>query len=237
MKVVVLTTETMHHAYFVREIAARFDIARVFIERTGIAAPFETAHAFEHAREQYEQAYWFDGEAAKIAQFADVTESKTINDASVVSDIRSINPDAIIVFGTRPLGPAIIDIAPDRIFNLHGADPQKYRGLDSHLWAIYHRDFDALETTLHVLNAKLDDGAIVGTKSLKIHKGMPLHALRQANTEVCVALVTEALNELQTHGRIASSAQVGKGRYYSFMPAVLKDICVRRFENHTEKLR
>lgn len=236
MKVVVLTTETTHHACFVRDIAAHFDIARVFIERTSIAAPFETGHSFEQAREQYEQAFWFGGEVAKIAQFAAVTESETINDASVVSDIRALNPDAIIVFGTRPLDQAIIDIAPDRIFNLHGADPQKYRGLDSHLWAIYHRDFDALETSLHVLNAELDDGAIVGTKALAIHKDMPLHALRQANTEVCVTLVTDALNALGTQGRIASTAQAGKGRYYSFMPAVLKDICVRRFENYTKKL-
>ena len=26
---------------------------------------------------------------------------------------------------------------------------QKYRGLDSHYWSIYHKDFESLVTTLH----------------------------------------------------------------------------------------
>ena len=135
-----------------------------------------------------------------------------------------ISPDIIIVFGTSRLRKGVIDVLPNAIYNLHGGDPQHYRGLDSHLWAIYHRDFDGLETTLHQLNGELDDGAIVAKRSLQITKGMKLHELRSANTEACVELVTDALHFYSKTGRIDSCTQKKKGRYYSFMPAVLKEV-------------
>ena len=42
--------------------------------------------------------------------------------------------------------------------NLHGGDPEKYRGLDSHLWSIYHEDWASLVSTLHVVSKDLDAG-------------------------------------------------------------------------------
>ena len=45
-------------------------------------------------------------------------------------------------------------------FNFHGANPEKYRGLDSQLWALWHRDYGELKTCLHQLNETLDDGDI-----------------------------------------------------------------------------
>ena len=82
----------------------------------------------------------------------------------------------------------MINVVPEKIFNLHGGDPQRYRGLDTHLWAIYHKDFGGLVTTLHIL-PKLDDGDIVSMGTLPVSKDMPLYALRKVNTEVCVNLV------------------------------------------------
>ena len=48
--------------------------------------------------------------------------------------------------------------APDQGHRAAAPDPN-----DSHLWAIYHRDFPALVTTVHHLTPAFDDGAIVPT--------------------------------------------------------------------------
>ena len=37
---------------------------------------------------------------------------------------------------------------------------EKYRGLDSHLGALWHRDYSELKTCLHQLSDTLDDGDI-----------------------------------------------------------------------------
>ena len=48
----------------------------------------------------------------------------------------------------------------NKIFNLHGGNPEEFRGLDSHYWSIYHNNFN-LYSCLHKLSYKLDDGDII----------------------------------------------------------------------------
>ena len=74
---------------------------------------------------------------------------------------------------------------------------------------------------------------IVGMKKLEIPIACPIFALRQINTEVCIDLVLEALENYEQLGSISSQNQSSKGRYYSFMPAVLKDIIIKKFHRFT----
>ena len=112
------------------------------------------------------------------------------------------------------------------MFNLHGGDPRTYRGSDTHLWAIWHREFGELKTCLHKLTDALDGGSIVRVRPIPIKRGMELYQLRAVNTEVCISLVKDAIEELGKMGRIQTERQHAAGRTYSFMPSVLKDICV-----------
>ena len=72
-------------------------------------------------------------------------------------------------------------------------DPRQYRGLDTHLWAIYHGDFGGLVTCLHHVDLQLDTGDIVDCRPVPIARDMELHELRAANTRVCVELIRSAL--------------------------------------------
>ncbi len=145
-------------------------------------------------------------------------------------------PDALVVFGTGRLGEAVIGLSPDAAVNLHGGDPEDYRGLDTHLWAIYHGDFPSLVTTLHRLAPTLDSGEIIQSLPLPLERGMALHELRRVNTEICLRLTLAALDDFKRRGRFVGRQQRRIGRYYSFMPAVLKPLCVERFARHTERL-
>lgn len=236
IRVLVLTTPTLHHAYFVRELGMRVPDLRVFVETRVLNAPFPTAHPMEEARDAHEREVWFAGRDAKIADFAQTASFASMNDDDAVAAIKDAHPELIIVFGTGNLSQRVIGCLPDGILNLHGGDPEQYRGLDSHLWAIYHGDFQGLVTTLHRLTDDLDAGDIVGARPVKVVKSMPLHQLRCANTEVCLRLACDALDDYQAAGGIAARTQRSRGRYYSFMPAVLKDICIARFAKYTETL-
>ena len=236
MNISILTTQTPHHTYFVKCLAARFNIGRVFVETRFASARFKTAHPFEKARDAYEQDAWFSGSNLSIADLAETEIFENMNEAAAIAALRGIKPDIIFVFGTGKLHNEVISVVPEQIFNLHGGDPQRYRGLDTQLWAIYHKDFDGLVTTLHRLNARLDDGDIVSMERLPLYRDMPLHALRKVNTEVCVNLVERALETLQSNNRVNTRPQAKPGRYYSFMPSVLKDICVSNFESHSQGL-
>jgi methionyl-tRNA formyltransferase len=225
MRIVVLTTETTHHAHFVSAIKPGL----VLCETAHARAPYPTMHPFESERYKYERKSWFGGADKKLADFAPVETFENINDAAW--RLGEFRPDVAICFGTRLLKPPIISACKD-FLNLHGGDPQAYRGLDTHLWAIWHRDFQKLETCLHAINESIDDGGIVSMLPVPIRRGMKLHEFRRANTELCVDLVKNILAK----GEIRPNAQRTKGRYYGAMPSELKAQCVTRFEKWTTQL-
>ena len=176
MKLAVLTTDTSHHAYFVREMNGVCKDIRVFQQSTSSQAPFATAHPFEEDRERHEAERWFRGESISIANYAQCLSFDRLNDRRAIDEIAAYGPNLTIVFGTGKLSPEVIRTChPNRILNLHGGDPESYRGLDTHLWAVYHRDFGSLTTTLHRLDEGLDTGQILDQAVIPLTPGMALH--------------------------------------------------------------
>lgn len=236
MRIVILTTETTHHAYFVREVSQFARIDWVLIETEHQVPRFDIAHPYEIDRDRHERATWFGGQSPGVGEFAEAWPVVSVNGAEVTRRLRDTSPDAVFVFGTGRLHVETISACGVNVMNLHGGNPSRYRGLDSHLWAIYHRDFRELVTALHKVTPELDRGDIVEQLPVAISRGMPLAELRRANTETCVRLCQNAIKKLDQKGELRATPQSEAGRYYSHMPAVLKSICVDRFAAHTRNL-
>jgi methionyl-tRNA formyltransferase len=237
MRLLILTTATPHHSFFVRELAAVYPQLHVIIESTGLSPPFDVHHPFEQERDSYEQQVWFGGVQVAMRELAETFTCENVNQSDCISHIAELRPEATIVFGTRKLSRPVIEAAGANMINLHGGDPEYYRGLDSHLWAIYHGDYSNLVTTLHTVNEVLDDGKIIGIRPIPLVRDMKLHELRRRNTECALRLTVDAIGELVRSGVMPSRAQRQNGRYYSFMPAVLKAQCVKKFERYCASLK
>lgn len=225
----ILTTDTLHHTQLVRRLSAEWNIVGVFEEKRAISATFETRHPFEDDRDAYECEHWFNGKELHLQDVCDVQTFCDMNEDRAVKAIKEANCDALLVFGTGKLEERVLNIAPERIVNLHGADPEFYRGLDSHLWTIYHGDFRNLVTTLHKVNPQLDRGGVVAKLPMPIERDMQLFQLRKMHTEVSFEVAQTGLKMMATYRQFISQPQLYLGRHYSFMPAVLKDRCVRKF--------
>ncbi|MBN2141010.1 MAG: hypothetical protein JW718_08395 [Desulfovibrionaceae bacterium] len=230
MNIALLTTQTLHHTYFLRELDKAFPVAATLVETIGPKFPFKTAHPFEAERDEYEAEVWFNGARPGLSEFSMAREFPTVNSPQAVRLIKELRPDVVVVFGAGRLSAEVLAACPRATVNLHGGDPEQYRGLDSHLWAIYHNDFGDLASTLHMINERLDDGDIVLQADLPLVRGMGLHELRRVNTETCLRLALAALDMFSRFGSFISRRQRAAGRYYSAMPAELKEICKRKFE-------
>jgi methionyl-tRNA formyltransferase len=236
MKIILLTTDTLHHKYYINRLIEVYDLELIIVEINTYKPPFDIAHSFELIRENYESEVMFQNSIPEIDSYKHVFFTDQINSVEVKERVDTIKPDVVIVFGNSKLSQAIIDTCPNGIINLHGGDPEEYRGLDSHLWAIYHNDFSNIITTIHHLNSKLDEGDILFKLPVDIHPKMKLLELRKSNTDTCVELTKLALNQYIQEGKFVSKKQIKKGRYYSYMPSVLKEIVCQKFEKHTAKL-
>jgi len=228
MTLVILTTDTLHHARFVAGMVAEMTAPFVLVETTGVIPPFNTAHPFEDRRDAYERDLWFGGRETLVSDFANVSQHNNLNHPAAVAALKSLKPDVVVVFGTRRLEPQTIEACGGTVLNLHGGDPEYYRGLDSHLWAIYHGHWGRISTTLHRLTSKLDAGGIIHMMEVPLRRGMELYELQAANTENCISLTIRAIERV---GSLAAPQRT-IGRYYSFMPAVLKGGCVEKFRLH-----
>jgi hypothetical protein len=216
VRIAALTTDTTHHRYWAWRLAEAGLLGAVVLERRRVVAPFATHHAFEDERDAFEHETLVVG-IPGWGDLAPVLEVDAADDAA-----GRIDADLIVSFGTGRIGPAAVAAWAGRLLNLHGGDPEEYRGLDTHLWAVYHGDFDAIVTALHEVDDDLDTGAILARAPVPLPAD--LYALRAANTMVCVELTLAAARK-----RPPAIPQRRRGRYYSFMPAVLKDVCVRRW--------
>ncbi len=169
-------------------------------------------------------------EGSKFCGSLPVIEFESVNDKNCINLIRSANFDVIVVFGTRRLGGLYFG-CPKQPFQSAWGNPEMYRGLDSHLWAIYHGDLNNLVTTLHYVDSGLDTGDIVVQNNITITQDLRLHEIRAKNTEICVQLTRLAVAECQNDLTPPSRKQQKIGRYYSAMPSCLKEVCLEKFDN------
>lgn len=236
MRIIVLTTETPHHLYFVKEVSTIFNITGIAVESRGLNAPFQVHHSFEDERDQYENMELLHEEDVMFKDYCETNIFNNINDERCINFVAGLKPDVIITFGTGIIMKPLASLCPNGFINLHGGDPQYYRGLDTHMWAIYHKEFEQLIVTLHRLNLSLDDGEIIQQGNIKLDKNSKITTLRIENTKLCVKLTVSALLTFNQLGCFISKPQQKKGRYYSFMPATLKEVCVNNFEKYIKNL-
>ena len=230
MKTIILTTKTDHHIFFINTLIKKFDNIFVILEKKKLRPPFKTSHKFFKKRQRFEKNFFFKNTPKKLNNYKIFYD---INDKNSINYLKKIDPDNIIIFGTGHLKKKFLnEFKKCEIVNLHGGNLNFYRGLDSHLWSIYHKDFKNLTTTLHYVDKKFDTGSEIFSKNILIKKNTKIESIRALNTLNCVTLVTKFLRKKNKDIKITKKKNKSVGRYYSAIPAVLIDKCIENFKDY-----
>ena len=224
MRLLILTTQTPHHVYFVKRLK-QFNPLVISEESMRIKKDFD--HKFFQERIEIEKNHWFDGKSVNFEEISNTFYTKNINDQITLKQIEQFDPQLTICFGTRILESKLISKFNKKIFNLHGGNPEEYRGLDSHFWSLYHNDINGLVSCLHLLTENVDCGPIVFLEKINLQKVRKLEYLQIENTNMCVNI---SLNLIKAYGGLIKYfEQKQKGRYYSKLPACLIEKCQKNF--------
>lgn len=234
MRIALLTTETDHHAWFAHRLADRHELVGALLETRVAEAPFPTHHPFEDLRAAFER----EALAAPggVAAACAVTEVETVNAPDGLAALAALRPDIVVVYGTGILGEAVIAVPEVACLNLHGGDPERYRGLDSHLWSLYHDDPAGLVGCIHHVDRGIDTGDIVATAAIGVGPGTGAHELRALTARTCLRLTSQAIEAATEEGRVPGRPHSRRGRYYSFMPAELKGRALTALARHVGTL-
>lgn len=95
-----------------------------------------------------------------------IPSEKIKNVSSVNSDetlllLKEIDPDLVIVNGTRIIAKKILNAVPCKFINTHTGITPAYRGVHGTYWALVNKDEANSGVTVHLVDAGIDTGGIL----------------------------------------------------------------------------
>ncbi len=185
----------------------KLGIFKVFLQLIFMKGLVPLLH-YESRKRRAEILKGYNREA--IANHPNVFRPQSINDPSVVDFVNELNPDLIVVSGTRIIKKSIIDNIKMPLINMHVGITPKYRGVHGGYWALVNKDEENCGVTVHFIDKGIDTGGIISQKTISITKkdnyatypllqmAKGLDCIRDAITEIEENRLTVKNNNLES---------------------------------------
>jgi methionyl-tRNA formyltransferase len=142
----------------------------------------------------------------------------SINDEAVKELLQQLQPGIVVVNGTRIISKKILQCTNAIFINMHVGITPFYRGSHGGYWALYNKDPENFGTTIHLVDAGVDTGAILQQAFIKPAKedNFTTYPILQVATGI-VALKEVLLQVMKDDYKIKTADQ--KGRMY-YQPGI-----------------
>lgn len=97
----------------------------------------------------------------KAMMASDPVFVKSVNDKECIETLKKINPDIVVVNGTRIISEEVLNSTNAKFVNLHAGITPKYRGSHGAYWALYNDDAENAGVTVHFVDKGIDTGNII----------------------------------------------------------------------------
>ncbi len=145
-----------------------------------------------------------------------VLETPNINDAAFLAQLRTLKIDLVISVAAPQIFRQELLALPKRgCINIHNAKLPKYRGMLPNFWQMFNGE-KAVGTTIHRINAKLDDGEILLQRESPIEPGETLDALIRRTKKFGARLMIEAVQAIREDRVQPLPNDTGEATYFSF---------------------
>ena len=118
-------------------------------------------------RENLITAYKLNSNDFKTDRTQKVT---SVNDEACMNAIRLLQPDIIVVNGTRIISKKILQSTKAIFVNMHVGITPWYRGSHGGYWALYNKDIENFGTSIHLIDTGVDTGAVFKQVFIKPNK-------------------------------------------------------------------
>jgi methionyl-tRNA formyltransferase len=218
MKIALLTTDTDHHRYFINKCILETNAeVSVLYETRGLKKPYRTGPFFEKEEDEFNKRFFDDLTSESLEEESFTCLSA--NRPEAVEWLKKVNPDLGIVFGTGKIYPETFNIPKLGMINVHRGIIQKYRGLDSDLWAILNEDFDNIGVTIHTIDENLDTGDILFESAIDMNNCREIYHVKYLTTITASNFILRIVNQLEKNKNTSlhTRKQKSLGKYYSAM--------------------
>lgn len=126
-----------------------------------------------------------------------INKVDSINDEEAISLLKRINPDAVVVNGTRIISKRVLSAVSAPFINTHMGITPKYRGVHGGYWALVNGDPNNCGVTVHLVDQGIDTGGvlyqdIIRTDNRDNLNTYPIHQIAKA-----IPLMKAALDDIK----------------------------------------
>lgn len=105
----------------------------------------------------------------------------SVNSAESIQLLKDLNPDIVIVNGTRIISKKVLSCINGKFINIHAGITPKYRGVHGTYWALLNNDIENSGVTVHFVDEGIDTGNIIYQSAVvpTIHDNFSTYPLLQ----------------------------------------------------------
>lgn len=170
-QVVILTGNELRHQFFRKKIALKTGIKVLktyceaeedLIEKGAVQASFTKRKQHLLSRQQSEKDFFeaFTTTTHDLSNAVIINRGE-INDPEYSDEIKSLDPDLIIVYGASILKEPLLTTFANRILNVHLGLSPYYRGAATNFWPLVNRNPACVGATFMYIDAGIDTGQII----------------------------------------------------------------------------
>jgi folate-dependent phosphoribosylglycinamide formyltransferase PurN len=139
-------------------------------------------------------------------------EVSSINSKQVAGFLTEIQPDVVVINGTRIISKKILSAIKCPVINMHAGITPMYRGVHGGYWALVNNDMENCGVTVHLVDEGVDTGNILYQEKISVNHtdNFVTYPSKQLATGIplLIMAVQNALkNTLSSYERSGNSAQ------------------------------
>jgi folate-dependent phosphoribosylglycinamide formyltransferase PurN len=92
----------------------------------------------------------------------------SVNDERSLEFLQKINPDLVIVHGTRIISKKVLQATNALFINIHAGITPRYRGSHGAYWALVNGDHEHCGVTVHFVDAGIDTGNVLAQAPIAV---------------------------------------------------------------------
>jgi folate-dependent phosphoribosylglycinamide formyltransferase PurN len=121
---------------------------------------------------------------------------ESVNSESFRRQLAELNPDIIVINGTRIIGRKTLSATTGTIINTHHGITPAYRGAHGAYWALYQNDKEHAGVTVHLVDAGIDTGNIIGSSIIETTAGDSFATYPYLQTAAALPILNQAIDDI-----------------------------------------
>lgn len=151
----------------------------------------------------------------------------SVNDKECIEALKKINPDIVVVNGTRIISEEVLNCVNAKFLNLHAGVTPKYRGSHGAYWALYNNDAVNAGVTVHFVDKGIDTGNIIYQSTISVTEKDNFTTYPLLQTCVGVEDEIQAIKDIMNDKVVCKTVDLPSGLYSH--PTVFQYLAKRIF--------